>query len=91
MVRVIGGICDIPSACKNTYCPYYDVSAKATKRYLEIEDEIEEQELVEELGETVGGKKHRVLEFTCPFLRWKEGRQSKASLERFVAERPRSK
>lgn len=71
MVRVVDGVCDMPDICRNKHCLYFDISGEATKRYVHALADME-MLLPDERK-----RKHVVLEFSCPFLAWKEGQKKK--------------
>ena len=72
MVKIVDGICDMPDLCKNQHCVYFDISRRATQQYLNA---------LWEMAALPGSEshtKHRVLEFNCPFLAWKDGQKKKS-------------
>jgi len=76
MVKIIDGICDSPDICRNKSCPYFDMSEEATKRYLGVLFK-EAALLPSERGKT------QILEFTCPFLAWKQDQAERRKAKRY--------
>ena len=69
MVKVTDEVCELSTVCDNLNCHYY-----ASPKKLERLDD----ELTRDAGLFAAERpKHRILEFDCPYLAWKEAQRSK--------------